>query len=353
MRLKLWRRLTQFTVPQLWVAKRVLARMVSAAHSHLADETGEAMIGLILMGDDSDGATGVPTLVILDTIAPDESALRLFHTFQQGDERQDDLIWWLQENWRLMRPQLVGAMKKYDVPLRYLGDWHKQPGFMVQPSGGDLNTALNWIEDTSNGMDFLLAPIVTLGYAHLINEAGMSYLMTPQQDDTALRVDFWYIDVDSPGFVPIMPLEIANDQVPPLPPYPWHLLDDARFAAEMRSLNDDDLFVSVTFWDADGVPPLEVCLLTARVGAEHLLIVVTPFDYPASPPSVRVTPFIHMTGEDELYDVFERAWAQSRVLPMPSDWQTEAGLLSLIHKIEAGLAGTPSDAQDESREGTA
>ena len=35
----------------------------------------------------------------------------------------------------------------FDVPLRYLGDWHKQPGSMIQPSHGDHMTALTWLDD--------------------------------------------------------------------------------------------------------------------------------------------------------------------------------------------------------------
>src|SRR5215216_7737672 len=151
-------------VPNVVVAQRVVQKMVNAAQRYLEDETGEAMVGLIVPGAYTNG---VPTLYVLDTISPDETAVRMMHTFQQGDERQDELIWWLQENWRLVRqtrllPDGKPLAEKWDVPLRYLGDWHKQPGYMIQPSGGDLMTALNWIEDPDNNMDFLLAPILTL-----------------------------------------------------------------------------------------------------------------------------------------------------------------------------------------------
>ena len=140
--------------------------MTAAAGFHIEDETGEAMVGLVVPGTHTNG---VPTLYVLDTISPDDSAIRQFHTFQQGDDRQDELIWWLQENWQQTRVQ--HQQKKWDVPLRYLGDWHKQPGFMIQPSSGDLYTALNWIDDPENKMDFLLAPIVTLGHPHTIGSS--------------------------------------------------------------------------------------------------------------------------------------------------------------------------------------
>ena len=80
---------TPRSVPNLVVARRVLDRMLAAATEYMADETGEAMVGLVVPGSQP----GAPaTLYVLDTIAPDESAVRQMHTFQQGDERQDELI---------------------------------------------------------------------------------------------------------------------------------------------------------------------------------------------------------------------------------------------------------------------
>ena len=160
------RNLSRRAVPNLVVSQRVLEKMAVAAHHYVQDETGEAMVGLVVPGNHTNG---VDTLYVLDTISPDESAVRQLHTFQQGDERQDEIIWWLQENWRVYRQKRRNSFgnalqAKWDVPLRYLGDWHKQPGFMIAPSGGDQQTALNWLYDESNNMDFLLAPIVTLGH---------------------------------------------------------------------------------------------------------------------------------------------------------------------------------------------
>lgn len=333
MKIRLLRRLNGTSIPKLVVAKRVLTRMVAAAQRHIEDETGEALVGLIVPGDDD----GMPTFYVLDTISPDDTALRLYHTFQQGDERQDELIWWLQENWLKTRPNLTGEMKKFDAPLRYLGDWHKQPGYMIQPSDGDLFTALDWIDDDSNGMDFLLAPIVTLGHPHTVVPTGGNFLMTPQGENTALRADFWYIDEDSRAFLPITPVECPNEQLPPLAPYPWHLLDEARFTSELRRLEDEGYFVSVTLWDADSIPPLEICLLTTRVGLEHLLIIVTPYDFPSKPPVVRVAPLIHMGDGDDMYDVFAQAWEQSKPATDVVDWKPEEGLISMLRAVESQL----------------
>ncbi|MBZ0296440.1 MAG: hypothetical protein K8L99_28015 [Anaerolineae bacterium] len=326
-------------VPNLVVAQRVLDKMLNAAHHSMADETGEAMVGLMVQGERTNG---VPTLYVLDTIAPDESAVRQLHTFQQGDERQDEIIWWLQENWRIDRERHRSSGKplqaKWDVPLRYLGDWHKQPGFMIQPSMGDQMTALDWLDDTENGMAFLLAPIVTLG--HPSTTIGVSpnanFISLPFDEVSHMRVDFWYIHRDVRLFQPITPAVYPNEQLPSLSEYPWHLVKPDRASAEFRRLHDDELFTSVVLWDADRKPPLEICFMTARMGSSKVLILTTDWNYPQQPPSARVAPFRQMNADDDMFEVFEELWAQSEAVPDPPDWQwsAEKYLVDYIHALE-------------------
>ncbi len=334
------------SVPNLVVAQRVIDKMTAAARYSIEDETGEAMVGLLVPGTHTNG---VPTVYVLDTISPDETAIRQFHTFQQGDDRQDELIWWLQENWQQSRKKPAPAWNKWDVPLRYLGDWHKQPGFMIQPSGGDLLTALDWLDDPENGMDFLVAPIVTLGHPHMSSGVTGNFLTAPQADGTALRVDFWYIDKQTRMFQPITPTLYPSAQLPNLVEYPWHLIDESRLAAEMRALEDDGLFISVTLWDADGQTPLEICFLTARMGSEKMLILITEANYPQTPPQARAAPFIQMQPEDDMYDVFASAWEQSEVIDYTPHWTSEMLLVDVVRAFEAhlGLAKSASTRNEE------
>lgn len=331
------------SVPNLVVAQRVLDKMAAAASHYIADETGEAMVGLLVPGTHTNG---VPTLYVLDTIAPDESAVRQLHTFQQGDERQDELIWWLQENWRVGRERHLTTddkplSAKWDVPLRYLGDWHKQPGFMIQPSQGDLMTAHNWIHDPANGMDFLLAPIVTLGHPATTDShpAGANYVSISQNDDTSLRVDFWYLDKHSHDFQPIVPTVYPSDQLPSLVDYPWHLVNESRFQSEYSLLERDGLFTSLVLWDATGSLPLEICLLTARMGWNKVLMLITSSSYPAVPPTARIAPFVEMKPEDDLYSVFESLWVDSEPVADPPGWTWAEGryLLDYVYALEAAL----------------
>lgn len=316
-------------VPNLVIAQRVLDRMAAAARTHIEDETGEALVGLRV-----EGLTGVPTLYVLDTIAPDDTAVRMFHTFQQGDERQDELIWWLQENWRGARATLAPAFARFNVPLIYLGDWHKQPGAMIAPSDGDLHTALAWLDDPSNHTDWMLAPIVTfIEPSHAVTPPpGSAYLTLRTDQGLALRVDFWFIDSRRRLFVPIAPAAYPNDQLPALAPYPWHLLDASRFDAEIRRIEQAGYFVSVTLWPAEADRPLAVCLMAARVGSDVLVLLVTPHDFPAQPPTVRTAPLVPMGTEEDLYAVFAQAWATSTVVPCP--WNPDEGLIGLIRAAD-------------------
>ena len=340
-----FQKIGQHTVPNLVLAQRVLDKMQAAAETHLEDETGEAMVGLVVPGS---YPNAIPTLYVFDTISPDESAIRQFHTFQQGDDRQDELIWWLQENWQATRDRRFNLFNKnkWDVPLRYLGDWHKQPGYMIQPSGGDLMTAMDWIFDPDNGMEFLLAPIVTLDHPSTIATSGVTtnFVMLPQGDGEMIRVDFWYIDRKSQAFLPIAPAIYPNDQLPTLAPYPWHLVKEQRIEDEMGLLDRDGLFHSITLWNADNEPPIEVCFLTARMGSSRMLILVTPHDYPEKAPSVRITPFVQMGADDDMQKVFESAWKQSEPVDMrdyfASEWTPEKHLLDLIHAVEKKLGMT-------------
>jgi hypothetical protein len=330
------------SVPNLVIAQRVVNKMADAAKHFLQDETGEAMVGLIVHGT----RTGVDTLYVLDTIAPDENAVvREWATFQQGDERQDELIYWLQENWHVQRHKKRDqngkpVLAKWDVPLRYLGDWHKQPGFMVAPSGGDLMTALNWIDDRDNGMDFLLAPIVTLGHpASAVSESGSNYIAVSQGDDTAMRVDFWYIDRHSRDFYPINPSVYPDDQLPALAPYPWHLVNEARFKAESELLEKDGLFTTLILWDTDNAPPLDVCFLTVRMGSDKVLLIVTPYNYPAEAPRARVAPFAGIKADEDIYKVFGELWKHSKPVKDPVDWKWSEGrhLIDYIFALEESL----------------
>lgn len=330
-------------VPNLVLAQRVLNKMATAANHYVEDETGEALIGVIVPPETPDSK---PTVYVLETIAPDDSAERDTYAFKQGDERQDELIWWFDSNWNMQRDQQRDGdgkpqAQRWDVPLRHLGDWHRQPGYMVAPSDGDLYTALDMLADHDNQFEFLLAPIVTLHHPATVapSDHPVNYLTVDNNDNTCTRVDFWYIDHTSRMFSPISPTLLPDDDLPALVKAPWHLLNEDRFDSELAQLKADGLFTSVLIWDTDGALPLEICLMCARVGSSKMLVIATDWDYPASPPRAYVGPFPSMRQGEVIYDVFERLWPQVERVDDPPGWTWDDSqyLVDYIRVIEQTL----------------
>lgn len=340
-------------VPNLVIAQRVIDKMVAAAQRFVEDETGEAMVGLLEPGIHTGG---VPTLYLLDTIAPDETAERDVYAFEQGDDVQGDIFLWLHDNWEIQRQKReylspnVSQAAKWDVPLKHPGDWHKQPGYMIAPSGGDLRSALDQLDADHAEIDFLLVPIVTLGHpATTQYGAGANYVTVQQPDGTNFRVDFWFIKRDIPVFFPISPVVYPNDQLPQLVGYPWHIIHESRADLEVGQLEYDGLFVSDAIqWDLDDKLPLEICFVLARQGASKIIILATQNDYPTSAPRAYVTPFMPMSADDDLYDMFEKLWATATPVtdPVSFQWTPDTYLIDYVHAIEDQLGIQRPDVPD-------
>ncbi len=325
-------------VPNLVLAQRVVDKMRSAASQFLADETGEAMIGLIV---ENDTPEGLPTIYVLDTISPDETAVRRSHTFQQGDNLQDEIIWWLQENWYMYREQKRGTDElsdRFDVPLSYVGDWHKQPGSMIQPSHGDLMTALSWLDDPENNMEYLLVPIVTVGHAPIIgmSDVKVNYITSDMDDGTFMRVDWWYIHQDVRVFQPLHPVVTPNEELPQMMKYSWHLVHEGRAGEEIVALEYDGCWVSsLILWEADEEVPLEVGFIIARAGARKLILLITESDYPETPPDAYVADSYQGLNLSDEYEAFKGLWERSEKIDVPDfEWDATMRLIDFVHAIE-------------------
>ncbi len=335
-------------VPNVVLSQRAVDRMLSAANQFMADETGEAMVGFVV---EDDTPEGLPTIYVLDTISPDETAVRRSHTFQQGDAQQDEIIWWLQENWHFHRERHRGTEalpERFDVPLRYLGDWHKQPGSMIQPSHGDHMTALAWLEDEESGMDFLLVPIVTVGHLPNIGATDLTvnYINVPMENDRVMRVDWWYVHRHVKVFQPVHPRVVPDDELPQMMKYSWHVVDPDRLYQETAALESDGLLVRRLLFECDGEVPLEFCFFTIRQGSSFFLLFVTQHDYPHSPPQAFQAPFIDGLDLMDPVETFHRLWEVRAPIADPSDWEWSADKLLLHYaaaiEVEMGLRAPTS-----------
>lgn len=336
-------------VPNLVISQRVVDRVVKAAQGFIEDETGETMVGLVV---DTDEPETMPTMYVIDTISPDESVIRRSHMFEQGDDMQGDIFVWLLENWTSYQ-ELGRDMEGREIKdewreeLKHLGDWHKQPGFMIQPSGGDLATALRFMEDEENGFEFLLVPIVTLGHPSVTSEEGaqVNYFTVPMDDGTSLRMDWWFIHRDVRVFQPITPTVVPTEELPVLTPYPWHILRRDLLDEEIGLIQDDGKFLlaqSAIFWEADGDLPLEICFIVGIPDSMNVFLVVTDWSYPDTKPRVRVADFTGVDASQYVYRVFSDLWEKSDPAPEPVgfEWDPESSYivdyLALIEK-EMGI----------------
>ena len=329
-------------VPDLVVSQRVIDRITKAAQQYIEDETGEAMVGAVIAGDEQ--PESMPTIYVFDTISPDETAVRRSHTFQQGDELQQDIFVWLYENWEAFRQLRIDhdgrpLPPQFDTPLAHVGDWHKQPGYMIQPSGGDLMTALAILDDPENGFEFLLVPIVTLGHpaTTLEDDADVNYNTVLMEDGMNLRIDWWYIHRDIRFFQPVTPHIVPSLNLPTLSPYPWHLLDDDRLSDEVMRMNQAGLFVSVVVWEADGDLPLEICFMCARQGSDRVILVTTDWNYPKAIPKAYVAPFLRFETGSDMYQVFAQLWDNSEPVPLEMAWNNDTRLVDFVRAAEESL----------------
>ncbi|MCC7210027.1 MAG: hypothetical protein IT323_22175 [Anaerolineae bacterium] len=149
-------------LPRVTIAQRVIDKIVANALNY-PTETGESLVGLAVPTPNG----GEPDLYVLETIPPDETAIRLSAYFEQGDDLQGDIFNWYHDNWELIRRGKhglfgLGGGAMYDAPLTHLGDWHKHPGTYYEPSMGDLDTAREAISDPNDATPQLLVMLATV-----------------------------------------------------------------------------------------------------------------------------------------------------------------------------------------------
>jgi hypothetical protein len=361
-------------VPRVIFAQRVIDKMVQNAMLY-GEETGEAMVGLVL----PQPAPAEPDIYVLDTISPGENVVRERFMFEQGDDWQGDVFQWMYVNWdafRDLRRTSYGKAlaAKWDTPLVHVGDWHKHPGDMVETSGGDLETARSLIMDSEMPVDRLVAPIVTVWPLNPIEEEPEVELDIEKEEETSeakvedqvietldtkeevkeeeklparalafdlpdkgrrIRIDFWYLSKRHRDFVAIKPEIWANDRLPSLPPVAWHLQYPKRFDQEYNLLTEAGYAVDTVRWDADGKPPYEICFSIYKPGSDHVILLITPADYPARMPAIRTAPLVNV-AEDE--DVFEKLYDASKPVLMSQmpdwTWDNKRTLLELVWHTE-------------------
>jgi hypothetical protein len=325
------------TLPEVQISPRVIERMKLGALRFLDSETGEALVGVRLPAE---RRAGFPTMIVLETIPPIQNAVRQWAMFSQGDDWQAAIFNWLHENWEVyrdLRRRSYGkaTSAKWDLPLLHLGDWHKQPG-MVAPSSMDYHTAQEFMADS--GLSHLLTPIVTL--AEETTAPLLANTLVYEDVSPSVRLDWWGIAHKGRDFIPLKPIVTLGYGLPRLPEVVWWIDDSQRLDLEIAALEKDGLSVlDVVQHNADGMPPLETCLVIYRPGADHVILAVTPHTYPKKAPEWRSAPLMRPNQQG---DWFEALFAASQALPAQATrgWQGHHhALIDGVHMLEAHWKG--------------
>src|SRR5262245_46617198 len=86
------------SLQRLTLSQRVVDRIARKAAVY-ETETGESLVGFAIKRR----GRNEPDLYVMETIAPDESAVRLGAYFEQGDDVQADTFNWWADSWKLLR----------------------------------------------------------------------------------------------------------------------------------------------------------------------------------------------------------------------------------------------------------
>lgn len=351
--------LNRAQLPRLTLSQRVIDKIVANALTY-PTETGENLVGLAV----NIPGRIEPDMYVLDTIAPDDSAVRRGAYFEQGDDVQGEIFNWYADNWEEFRERrrhsygnAIGA--KWDVPLANVGDWHKHPGTLTHPSGGDFETAYQHVFDEKEGEPQILVILATVwdrAYANADESADPEMMVgitehtkeidkprplkIPITDDTLVRIDFWYMSRKTRRFVRLAPIVTEDSLLPNLPPVSWHVTNQDRLRSELESLTEDGYKVlRLQGFNADNVPPLEICLQVLRMTGKYVYTIVTKATYPAERPVIRYAPIESIP--DNTPHIFAPIWAQSQ--PVPEDcypieaWKPDNMMVDLLRTVEVKL----------------
>jgi len=229
-------------------------------------ETGGPLIGTVQRS--WDGASTRLIVSILGTVPPGPAVRASYGSVAMGrgadGERAASALRW----WR----DVTG------LELVHLGDWHKHPSGMPEPSGGDRMTAQKMRADSPAPVWLTAVAVCAMRRSQDFEAAGEFARFTRAWAQSG-QVRF-YQATDGKGLVRV-PVRLEDGVIPQLPALPWHIVDPSRFAAECRLLHAAGFTVAIDAATPGGRPGISLRLLSD--GARPVTV-VTGSRYPHQPP---------------------------------------------------------------------
>jgi len=166
------------------------------------------------------------------------------------------------------------------LDLLHLGDWHRHPGHLDRPSGGDLDTARE-LRAVAAAPIWLIA--IAVGDERVRESARVEDGVVAHARASSASAELRFYRVDGRAGCRRLPVRIENETVPRLPPLPWHIADPTRFTVECRLLTAAGFAIAIEE-TARGKKP-ETVLRLSRDGRPALLVGTGP-GYPKTRPRV-------------------------------------------------------------------
>lgn len=241
-------------------------RSIGAAVGSVSTETGGPLIGTLQRSWE---AAGERLIVSVLVTVPPGPAVRAGHSSVAlgvaGDgERAASAIRW----WR----SVTG------LDLRHLGDWHKHPSGLPEPSSGDRATARRMRSE--NDSPVWLTGIAVggrRGSEHVGSEGDVIRLTRDWSASDEVR---FYREHGGFGLARV-PVRVEAGAIPRLPPLPWHVTDPVRFAAECRLLRGAGFRIEI---EPGGRDRLGLALRLRLDGRAPMTLVTGP-TYPLEAPA--------------------------------------------------------------------
>ncbi len=217
------------TAPNVYIGEKTIKKIIEETKRQFKVETGGALIGIKIPQILESAEIGEPDIYILETIFPDNSAKRKLDSFTLGDNYQEKIFLQLAKSWDKKRERKI-IEKKFDHPLKYLGDWHKHPAVLKTPSLGDFDTARDMTRGNKE-VEEILVVVATRDVENNINcvwneEEGLLEARLNEK----ISISFSYLSEtmlknNYKSFIKIKPDVVSefSDLLPSLPSLPWYL----------------------------------------------------------------------------------------------------------------------------------
>jgi hypothetical protein len=308
-------------MPTVIIPRSVLNAMVKEVISYPLIETAWSLYGLILPDQ---------TVIVGGILRPStDNVNRSVATVKLGGKRQADAMRWLLDNFNAMKAE--GQIPEgITLSHLYSGHSHHQLG-LIEYSFQDL---MSMREALWCGLSVTIGPLAWLQFfppSRLTWDDTNLSLSTDVSARIGLR--FYYLSremaeagVSDP--ILIEPQIVDDNAITSLPPLAWPFANPDFFDRELHALEAHGCTVAYSHKKHYGTVPFQIQLLIRHKDWSGIVMVITEWDYPNSPPVFTVIPTTPKPPREELLFGFDQKLKNQPI------WQTGDSLWWSVYKMQ-------------------